>query len=784
MAIALTCPSCQSAVSATEAKRGSVVRCTICHAEVPVPGVVPRAMPAMAIPALAVPAPAAAKSVPVAARPAVASPAVAELALARPAVAAPAPKKSSRFDDEEKPRPRHRSRDDDDEYDDNEDYRDKPKKKSSGLVLWLCVLGGVFFLGAACVGLVVYRMNKMADEFAAEDQYTEEELGDGDFNDDDEEAPQPGRRPSRWPKRGNQTPSTETPVDPNPAPPTFRPGEATPPPTTTAPVRNDWEKPWKPLPRVEGFEALMPDGVASIPKSPSLHDGERILVTFHTADEAGVKYGVQWFDAPEEFPDPDEYVAIIRAKWKIESGTKPATVGTTLANQVVYSNPTTREFETTRATKVGPRIFLFTVAHNPERVAEFAGLDIASKQRQFFDSVRITANPLAKAPLSTKVKPSAPTTTVDPSVAPPLQTPGTIVPGPIPGATGGIVLVGQIERFVTGIYLAERKELWTCDAKSPAPNSSGVLRRYSGGSLKLLATVELPGPVTHAVVDEAAGKLYAAVVTRGGGFDYPERLTATAELHAYEVKAIVADAAGPLKPTAIARPEGKITGLVVAKTGKQVFATTVLQTPTKTKTRLVKFSAPSLADLNDALDLPQPVAVLRLAPEGKRMIAAQAQYNPFGNPVRGFNAQTSAFLIDVASWKIAATATMPGVATDVQFVDDARAIALVPGGGQQARLLAIDTKGSTTDITPPAPGFRAPGLAFAAMIPESERAILSAGAGSGVEVLDLAAAKARPLGHVSIVPRLLLSGAPILADREAKVVVFTSGAVLNVSAAR
>jgi hypothetical protein len=493
-------------------------------------------------------------------------------------------------------------------------------------------------------------------------------------------------------------------------------------------------------------------------------DGERVTGSRYEEDEGPVRYRAQHYDLPETLAlTAEEFARKAQAGTpEVAGGLRPVLLSGRPGVELVFKG-SGNERETVRATKVGSRVFLFSVSHDPDRVKEYPGLDAEAKAREFFDSVAITFSPTS--PGVTRPKPPRPE---------------------VPTLPGGFKVVGQVEPFLAAVALPEAGEVLAFAVRGPGAKPAGVVRRYSSSTWKQLGEAHLPAPVVYAAADEKAGRLYVGTATRDvTGRDVPDRLTAVGEVQAFDLKAVRADAPpkGELKPVATARlPVGsgaKIAGLELDPKGKAVYtATVVMQSGGKAhRSRVWRLSPSDLSPAGPDIELSQPVGHLRLSPDGKHLLAAEMMYNSFGHP-QATAAVTHAHLIDAANWKKERAIQLPGTVAALAFVETGKAVAVLAPGGRQ-RLYALDVRGEPADVTP-SPALRVAGAGFLAVA--GDKVVVSARHASGTEVLSLAGTgPAKSVGH-TIAAGGLISG-PVVAAPDGKSAAYGSGVVLDLSAA-
>jgi hypothetical protein len=474
MALKLTCPGCQSPVEAEEADRGKSIRCGICWGDVKVPGTGSGVVSAAAAvkptaPAVAPPASASvpAKAAPVAKAVVAAAPAVAK-ASPQPAKAAVATKPTSKVDvdlsdEKAEPLPKKKTK------------GEEPKPKSgSTLKIILGVLAGVMVLGLlfiGVVGYVIYSSFKAAsDEIANDFQNlpTEPELLK------DPPIPVAAGGGGMAGPNFNPQPNLNNPPQQNPIP--INPGFP------------NWETKWETFNQASNFSVSMPPNVRTSSRTAFMNS-EIVRGEQFTSTEGHTTYQVEYYDLPDELMmAPREFTE----KHLGKGITKPVkntglvikSLGSSSAVETAFESQTRSILA--RTSKLGCRMFIFSVSRGPRLDNSFSGYDFTKVSEKFFNSVKFNYNVATKAPPSSNPKaapknprPELPTPMnpniaklpgiggpFDPMFPPPL--PG----GPIPGMPDGNMfdpnsktpkLVTKIDTHLTGIYLSDRKQVLTLE---------------------------------------------------------------------------------------------------------------------------------------------------------------------------------------------------------------------------------------------------------------------------------------------------------------------------------
>jgi hypothetical protein len=564
-------------------------------------------------------------------------------------------------------------------------------------------------------------------------------------------------------------------------PPTTAPS----PPLNTPPAlvpRANWEKPWHPVGGPEdGFLARMPGPAAAAPAEATL-DGQAIRGTRYEGQEGAVRYRVVYYDLPNTFgpSSPGPMAEKLRTPGSvIERPTHITQLAGSAAAEMTTAVPD-GERETIRTRRIGQRLFLFSVAHDPAEVRRYEGLDPADRARMFFDSVSISYRSARRA---------NPPVAGQPQVPPPGFPPG--MPGPFPGpggVEGGLKLLGRVNWFQTAVWLPAKGELLTFAPKRVGPKSTGVLRRYSATTYKLLAIIDLPGPVTHAAVDEKGGRLYTAVVTKGmtGPPDTIDRLSAHSEVHAYDLAKLLADAppADAGKPVGLHRAADKVTGLAVAADGTAVFMSGVNEAkgegsdPGQVTKGTVGRINPDLK-AGSGHRLATMPGHLRMAPDGKHLVVVDVAYNAQGLPVPA--ATSTVRVYETARLAAVREVKIPGAVADLAFVSADKVVVALAGGFGQSQFHTVRTDGTTTVVPVGGGGLRIPGAGFLAPLPGG-KVIVSVRNGSGTQVLALDdGSPARSVAWVPIVPGAGPVAGPVVVSPDGKAAAYGSGVVLDLS---
>ena len=145
----------------------------------------------------------------------------------------------------------------------------------------------------------------------------------------------------------------------------------------------------------------------------------------------------------------------------------------------------------------------------------------------------------------------------------------------------------------------------------------------------------------------------------------------------------------------------KVTALELAPDGKTLYAVAVYpaeRLPARPKMKLLKLALPALT-LTGELDLSATVLGARLSPDGKYLFAFDHPFSAAGLPVFGTGTTADVRVIDVAGWKPVRTVPVPGLASDLRFVADDRAVVIVTTANRP-KLYSVGVTGEPTDVTP------------------------------------------------------------------------------------
>ena len=729
MPIPQTCPGCGAAVSAVNADRGKCGWCGHPLEEVVELGE-PDETPDPAPPAVPVAAPAE-KAVPPAS-----DVTLFDLTLVAVPEPAPAPKPARRQDTPtrpsrpgppERPRPaavrtrrqqvwsatRH-------EEDDDEEPRRRPEKKGGGkTVLIVGLVLAVLLVSCVGFGALGYWLYERSPDRVETPQTAREVVG---------------ARPAAQP---------------------------------TAPDRAKkpaWEKEWAALPAPDGFSVRLPVGAVGGPRTVTV-DGEPLHGFRYAVEEGVVEYRVEWYDLPAELTlAPAGFVLKHRPTEtppaKYQSGPRFVPFAGGTAAELTFAG-TAGQQETIRAVRYGPRVLMFAVRHDPGRLSAFAGLVPAEKQKEFFDSVRISYSPATPPPQAVFLKKKE-----QPPVTPPAAQPAVTLTSKatvFPHTASLLLKDGGLLAF------ARRGTSW-------------LVHWYDVPSFRHAGQAVLPKPVSLAAVDEKAGRLYVATFAPGAGPDPRERLDAVGDVLAFDLTAVRSDspAGTGLTPVGTFNLGAKVTALELAPDGKALYVVATYPPeglPAKPKTKLLKLALPALTSAGE-IELPVPVRGARLSPDGKHLFAFEHPFNLVGQPVFGTGATADVRVVDVAGWKMGRAVPVPGLVSDLRFVGDDRAVAVVITTNRP-KLYALSAAGDPKDVTPTGGlkslqagylGFSAGRLVTSARIPGT----------TGAEVLAVGpTGPPTSLGSESALGSAMLSG-PVTVTPDGRYVVFASGSVAEV----
>ncbi|MFO0848198.1 MAG: hypothetical protein U0871_06545 [Gemmataceae bacterium] len=690
MSFTVPCPNCQAAIPVVPANRrsGAQVQCPGCQAMAPLP-VAPLVPPAVSIPPLPTtealpvatllpddPPPPSTKAYPAApVRP-----------LTPPSIPQPPPRSISRRDPDEVA-----------------EERAEAARAARQKQILLAGVGLAGLLTVACGGLGAMYLSAYApaDPSVAA-------------------APPAVTPPPAEPPR---------PPDPKPAPnpwatdkPQPQPEPAKPDPEAEPPARPAWAKEWAPYQSAGGFQVRAPAGGPTTDRSPLAGRGSTRAEQVQ-AEEAGMRYTAGYADTTDA--GKQTAAALLTA----DAAARGATVVRPPVPVQIDGRPGAESvvrvggvWQAVRAVRVGDRVFVFRASHTPAELARWPGLDPEAKQREFFNSVRISYTPPAQV--------TAPTP--PPTVAP-----------PSPPTDGGLRLAGRTERFQAVVPVPGRAEFLTFAALPGTPGRTNLIRVSAAG--KALGRVTLPAAAEFAVI--VAGKLLVAG-------------TADVLVREFDLKLLLAD-----KPPATVTPtrtldlKGSPTGLAAAASGSLVCATVA----DGAGGRLVRID-PKTFTASQSVNLPARAGAVAVSADG--VAAAVAAASKPGQP-------GAVYWVDGAKWTLAKTVPLPGPAADIGFLKR-EAVVLVTG--PRPHLFRVTADDEPADLTPV--GGLHNTLARHLALTADGRAVLTAGLGTGVEVFDLTATPAKSLGYVGVLPGALMSG-PVGVLPNGEAAAAGSGAVID-----
>jgi len=163
---------------------------------------------------------------------------------------------------------------------------------------------------------------------------------------------------------------------------------------------------------------------------------------------------------------------------------------------------------------------------------------------------------------------------------------GTTTPGlpgvPTVGQKGDLEFAANIAPFWAGASIPSQNAFLAFGTREGAgKNRAGTVRRYSYPDFKLQATYHLPQPVSIAVVDEKANKLYCAAVTKDNpALNIREKAFLPSVVHVYDLKPILDGGLKELadiKPLTVFGINGNIGGMELAPDGSTLYVG--VQTP-------------------------------------------------------------------------------------------------------------------------------------------------------------------------------------------------------------
>lgn len=776
MAIELTCMNCWSQFSTEDRDRGRTIHCPVCDAEINVPGSpqpvdaadAPAADAALLVDVPVNPETPAADTTPLPAAPVVPR---AKPVMAKPVKAAPVATSGTR-DSEKKSgdvpfrfdaasggsasKSSRRRRDEEDDEDEEDDDR-RPAKKKGGSkalpilgIVFLCLL--IFCV--APVGVFAWRVYSAVNEF-------DRMAANGEFD--------------------ANIPEDDVAIDPAemfpPKVMTLPANRATPP-TKKSVARSDWRKPRDVFPPAadrakEGFQVLMPRDTRSS-RSGTLVDGKAVQSLTYIAEEGGVDYRAEMFDVPGEMTlDAETFVRrLLQNQAQVSPGAKPIT----LFNRPGIELTATRNGrtpESIRAARVGNKIFVFAIHHDPDKLKDYLGQNIDSAKTLFYSSAMVTFNPNVTSPPA--LIPKNPVT-----ARPPVTQ---------PAAPRGLRYVAKIEPFSVAVALPEKKEVLTFSAAGSLPPNAvppkgGVVRRYSAESFKQLDSFSLANTAVYAAAaDEKAGRLYLAVARTAAPGTKASAAIPAGELRVYDLKEFTAGGDAP-KPIASTLLGGGPVALDIAPDGSAVYVAAVTAIPNPRarsgRTKLIKFD-PKTTTSAAELDLTAVVTALRTSPDGMSVFAGESPAPPLGAAATPPGNVT---VIDAASWKRMYGVPIPqGVVTDIQFVANNKAVVGAAKTGNEVKLYLVDAAGEATDL-PTVPRFSASG--FLAVSPDRQRLVTAVGGGAvgvtGTEVFSVGpgGSALRSTATMPLAPGGMLSG-PIILTGNAAHAFYGSGIILDLA---
>lgn len=523
----------------------------------------------------------------------------------------------------------------------------------------------------------------------------------------------------------------------------------------------NWERVWTNLLQAQGFSVRLPIGATGGPRTVVI-DGAPVTGHRYTVEEGGIGYRVEWYDWPAgRTAGPDEFERKLREVDRRQAVSMRSYLihwDGSSAFEMVFESPA-GETETARVRKVNERVYLFGVKHHPARVGEFPGLDPAAKRKAFFDSVRVIAG--ASPPAVTKT----PNVKESPAVEPP---------------TTSLARAATVSPHTTSLVLPKAREVLTFAPKGRL----GLLHRYELPSFRQVKTVVLAKPVSLAIADEAAGRLYVATFTPASDADPRERLDAVGDVAAFDLAPLRNEVPqpGPLEPVATHSLGAKVTALDLTQDGRFLYAVVIEPAggaPAKFRSKLVKLATPTLTKLAEQ-EMPAPILGARLFPDGKTMLAFEHPFTAAGQPVFGTAVSGTVRGVDVDTLKELFRIVVPaGLVSDVQFVGPGRAVAVVVTANRP-RLVEVTTAGTVTDVTP-AGGLKS--LQAGYLGEASGRLVTSTRipGTTGAEVLAvIPGSKPEPRAFEPLLAGATMSGRVTLTP-DGRFAVFASGAVAEIT---
>lgn len=514
------------------------------------------------------------------------------------------------------------------------------------------------------------------------------------------------------------------PPDPKPAPnpwtadkPLEKETKPAPPPAPT-----NWAKEWRVHQSPAGFMARLPAGGRASPGDVLV--GRPVGQSEqYQAEEGGMRFAAGWADlragtsgTPSDLLAADAHArgaTVVRAPAPVQIDGRPG------VEAVVRIGG---EMQAVRAVRVGDRLFAFRAGHVPAELSRWPGLDPEAKQREFFNSVRISYSPPPQAAVPSPQPPS---------------------PAPAPPTSGGLRLAGRTDRFQAVVPLPDRAEFLTF-ATQPGKSGRSTLTRLSATG-KPLGRVPLSTAVEFAVA--YGGKLLTAD-------------TADGLIREFDLTPLLADTApATFAATRTLDLKGTPTGLAVSAKGGCVCATVA----DAVGDRLVKIDPKTLTE-SQSVKLPARAGAVAVSADGGTVAVAAA----------GRSGQPGAvYWVDGMKWSLTKTVPLPGPATDLGFHDDSAVVMVI---GPRPQLFRVTADDDPADLTPT--GGLHNSLARHLALTADGRAVLTAGLGTGVEVLDLKATPAKSVGYVGVLPGALVSG-PVGVLPDGEFAAAGSGAVID-----
>ena len=396
---------------------------------------------------------------------------------------------------------------------------------------------------------------------------------------------------------------------------------------------------------------------------------------------------------------------------------------------------------TARAIVVKNRIVILLV--NGGRVAGKPDLAQADKER-FFNSVKLTAkgDPVVIGPG-------------------PMPTPGDPAN---PGTPADGSLKIKLDPFFTAAFDADKKDVFTLDARPNDARLKGALQRYEYPSFKLLGRYKLPQAASRCVIDSKNGLLYVATVTnlqtslQNGQMNSIDRSTASGDISIYDLKPIrdgktadgkaLSDGA-ELKPVATLPIKQTINGLELSADGKTLYVLTtgtVVGTTTRKSTMVI-------IDTETRKESPRkPLAELAWdmtkTGDGKHLLIME---------VPGKNKSASVVTFNTSTLSVTDPSQLPGTLCDIApltaggaFVSAMAAQGAMPpgggivpppvgapppGGGPNFKLWLLDAKGVTEqDLGPVA---RLANNGYIKLDPDNKKLFVSSFRAPGLDVYDV-----------------------------------------------